>query len=111
MKRQHMRKILPLLFLSVVLCFILDAQDKKKLQTINSQINNIERKLAGLKREKKSLLNDIYEIELRYEKEKIETEKVKYQLRRTREKIQAKEFEKKSWKMKLIVQNRRLKEL
>ena len=38
-------------------------------------------KLKDLKKEKKSLLNDIYDIELRYEKEVIENNKVKLQLK------------------------------
>jgi peptidoglycan hydrolase CwlO-like protein len=51
------------------------ASYKKKLADINSQIDTINNKIITLKQEKKSLLNDIYNIELRYEKELIERKK------------------------------------
>ncbi len=69
---------------------------KKKLNTINGQVDAINNKLKNLKKEKKSLLNDIYEIELRYEKEVIENNKVKLQLSETRKEIEKQENEKKS---------------
>ena len=69
---------------------------KKKLDSINGQVEAINTKLQNLKQEKKSILNDIYDIELRYEKEIIESNKVKLQLTDTRRKINQREKEKKS---------------
>lgn len=67
---------------------------KKKLEAINGQINAINTRLNDLKKENKSLLNDIYELELKYEKEVIESNKIKLQLSETRGKIEKKEGEK-----------------
>ena len=39
---------------------------KDELDAINKQIENIKYKLNNLKKEKRSILNDIYEIELKY---------------------------------------------
>lgn len=68
---------------------------KKQLQKINSQVEDVNKKLEALKSDKKSILNDIYSVELRQEKEVIENNKVKLQLRQTQEKIDAREKEKK----------------
>ncbi|MCP5102954.1 MAG: peptidoglycan DD-metalloendopeptidase family protein [bacterium] len=67
---------------------------KKKVDSIDGQVDAINKKLTDLKKEKKSLLNDIYEIELKYEKEVIGSNKIKLQLTDTRGKIKKKEKEK-----------------
>ena len=67
----------------------------KKLDVINGQIEAINTRLSNLKKESKSLLNDIYELELKYEKEVIESNKIKLLLSETRGKIEKKESEKK----------------
>jgi len=87
------------------------SKDKNKLNTINKQIEGIEQKLARLKSEKKSILNNIYEIELRYEKEKIETNKVKYQLRRTQEKINNQEMKKRKLKNEIEASKKKVKRI
>ncbi len=86
-------------FLSCVLVFSSDY--KKKLQSINSQITGINNKLEKLKQEKSSLLNEIYKIELKYEKEWIEINKVKLQLGETQGKINGKEKEKKELELQI----------
>lgn len=84
---------------------------EKKLDSINNQIETINNKIKELKQEKKSLLNDIYEMELKYEKELIETNKVKLQLRRTREKINKKEAEKKDLETQIQQSKKNLKKI
>ncbi len=71
-----------------------DPEFKQKLANVNNQIKTIGNKLAKLKKEQGSLLNDIYGIELKYEKERVEMNKVKLQLDATRGKIKKKEKEK-----------------
>lgn len=76
-------------------CFVvLIPEDDKPLRLINDQIKNIKQKLQELKKDKGSVLSDIYEIELRYEKEKIESNKIDLQQRDTRQKINRMEGEK-----------------
>lgn len=87
------------------------ASYKKKLADINSQIDTINNKIITLKQEKKSLLNDIYNIELRYEKELIETNKVILQLRNAEEKIYVKEAEKKDLESQIEVSKEKLKKI
>jgi septal ring factor EnvC (AmiA/AmiB activator) len=58
-------------------------------------------KLEKLKQEKSSLLNEIYKIELKYEKELIEINKVKLQLGETQWKINRKEKEKKELELQI----------
>lgn len=84
---------------------------KKKLDSINSQIQAINNKIKELKQEKKSLLNDIYEIELKYEKELIETNKVKLQLRQAQEKIDEKEEEKKDLEKQIQKSKKNLRKI
>lgn len=84
---------------------------KKKLDSINSQIQAINNKIKELKQEKKSLLNDIYEIELKYEKELIETNKVKLQLKQTQEKIDDKEDEKKDLEKQIQKSKKNLRKI
>ena len=83
-----------ILMLVIVTAGHLNAQDQK-MEEINKRIQDIEKKLQGLKEEKGSLLNDIYEVELRYEKVKIESNRIELQLRRTQQRINLKEKEKK----------------
>jgi septal ring factor EnvC (AmiA/AmiB activator) len=87
------------------------ASYKKKLADINNQIDTINNKIITLKQEKKSLLNDIYNIELRYEKELIETNKVILQLRNAEEKIYVKEAEKKDLESQIEISKEKLKKI
>ena len=82
-----------ILLWGIFLVAALTAQNQK-IEKINQQIQDIERKLQILKDEKGSLLNDIYEAELRYEKVKIESNRIELQLRETQQKIARKEREK-----------------
>jgi septal ring factor EnvC (AmiA/AmiB activator) len=66
---------------------IVSGNDKEKLKNINKRIQDIKQKMEVLRKQKGSILNEIYEIELRYEKEKIEGNKIDLQLRETRRKI------------------------
>lgn len=88
-----------------------NAAFKKKLADITSQADIINNKIIALKQEKKSLLNDIYDIELRYEKEIIETNKVILQLRNTEEKINIKEMEKKDLESQIEISKQKLKKI
>lgn len=54
---------------------------KEKLDAINKEIVDVNSRMEKLKTEEKSLLNDIYSIELRYEKAVIENNKIKMQMR------------------------------
>ena len=87
-----MKKILTIILLC---CVTLAMANENKLKEINDRIQEIKQKLEGLKKEKGSILNEIYEIELRFEKEKIEGNKIDLQLRRTRQKISNMEQRKK----------------
>ncbi len=84
---------------------------KKKLADINSQVEMINNKIIALKQEKKSLLNGIYDIELHYEKELIETNKVILQLRNAEEKINVKEAEKKDLETRIEESKQKLKKI
>ncbi|MCK4943460.1 MAG: peptidoglycan DD-metalloendopeptidase family protein [Candidatus Aminicenantes bacterium] len=84
-------------FFTIILlcCVALAVANENKLKEINDRIQEIKQKLEELKKEKGSILNEIYEIELRFEKEKIEGNKIDLQLRRTRQKISNMEQRKK----------------
>jgi septal ring factor EnvC (AmiA/AmiB activator) len=84
---------------------------KKKLETINGQIDAINTRLNDLKKESKSLLNDIYELELKYEKEVIESNKIKLLLSETRGKIEKKESEKKVLQQEIEKSKKNLKKI
>jgi septal ring factor EnvC (AmiA/AmiB activator) len=85
--------------------------DKKKLDAINKQIQDISNKLENLKKEEGSILNDIYKIELKYEKAVIENNKIKIQLRNTREKIRKKNSEKKKLEQEIQESKKNLKKI
>lgn len=96
------KKIKKATFVFLLCCSVLLFSIKKeKLDSINKQIKDITNKINQLKKEKRSILNDIYEIELRYEKERIENNKIKFQLRRTQEKIDKQESKKKELKVEI----------
>lgn len=84
---------------------------KKKLNSINGQIDAINNKLKVLKKEKGSLLNEIYKIELQYEKEKIESNKVRLQSSEVLEKISKKEAEKKELEIQIDKSKKVLKKI
>lgn len=67
---------------------------KKKSNDIAKQIDDINIKLAKLKKEEGSILNDIYKIELQCEKAIIENNRVKIRLKDTKEEINKKNAEK-----------------
>lgn len=85
--------------------------DKKKLDAINKQIQDISNKLENLKKEEGSILNDIYKIELQYEKAVIENNKIKIQLRNTQEKIRKKNSEKKKLEQEIQESKKNLKKI
>lgn len=68
---------------------------KKKLNSINGQVSAINKKIKNLDKEKGSILNQIYKVELQYERELVQANKVRLQLRNTEEKIALKEKERK----------------
>lgn len=93
-----MKKLLVLVVLVLLsgwMVWSLPDKGKEKLDDIAKQIDGINGKLEKLKKEEGSILNDIYKIELRYEKAVIENNKIKLQVRRSQEKINKKNAEKK----------------
>lgn len=101
--------IVSLIFLSGAL--LSPSDYKKKLNSINGQIDAINNKLKVLKKEKGSLLNEIYKIELQYEKEKIESNKVRLQSSEVLEKISKKEAEKKELEIQIDKSKKVLKKI
>lgn len=103
----------------VLICFLCwgiyfgtDNTDKKeKLHAINRQIEEINRKMQQLKSEKSSLLNEIYEIELRYEKEKIESNRIGMQLKWVGDKIESKLREQRRLELEIKKSNEKIKQL
>lgn len=91
------------IFILLFLCgsLLLFPADKKKLDSINKQIKNIERKLQKLQKEKGSILNEIYEIELKQKKENIENQRIKIQLDETGKAIEKKKLEKNKLRQKI----------
>jgi len=83
-----------IVFLLSCMVFLFSGDDEQ-LRLINEQIENIKYKLEELKKDKSSVLNEIYEIELRYEKEKIESNKIDLLRRGTKRKINTMELKKK----------------
>jgi septal ring factor EnvC (AmiA/AmiB activator) len=90
---------------------IFSSDYKKKLESINSQITTINNRLKELNQEKSSLLNEIYKIELKYEKELIEVNKVKLQLVETQGKIKGKEREKKGLEQQIQKSKQKIKKI
>lgn len=99
-----MKKIFLILLLSF---FFFIGASEEKLKNINERIQDIKQKIETLKKKKGSILNEIYEIELRYEKEKIEGNKIDLQSRRTRQKISHMEQQKKrlGWEIEKSKEN------
>ena len=91
--------------------FLLFPFQEKKLESINKEIKGINNKLEKIKKDKKSLLNDIYELELRSEKEIIVTNKVKFLLTKTEGKISKKEGEKQDLELNIEGSKKNLKEI
>ena len=88
-----MRKLTVFVFtvlLWTCLLFSVPDQSKEKLDNITKQIDDINDKLEKLKKEEGSILNDIYKIELQYEKAVIQNNKIKLVLRNTEGKINKK---------------------
>jgi septal ring factor EnvC (AmiA/AmiB activator) len=100
-----MKRSVIIIFLGVFV--VLGAEKDEKLRSLSKQIDEIKTKIELLKKVKGSLLNEIYTIELQYEKVKIESNKIELQLRRTRSKIKIKETEKS--KLELEIQNSKSK--
>jgi septal ring factor EnvC (AmiA/AmiB activator) len=69
-------------------------KNKERLENITNQIDDINDKLEALKKEEGSILNDIYKVELQYEKAIIENNRIKLQLKNTETKINEKNREK-----------------
>ncbi len=78
----------------VVSGYLAGESNERKLEAITRQVDEINQKLGRLKNEKKSILNDIYAFELRYEKEKIESNRLGIQLKTVNGRIQRKLREK-----------------
>jgi len=93
-----MKKLVALVIL-VLLCgfpgWSAPDKDKEKLDNVAKQIEEINSKLEKLKKEKGSILNDIYKIELEYEKAVIENNGIKLLVSRSEAKIKKKNAEKK----------------
>lgn len=78
------------LFFSAVFLF---PADKAKMDAINKQIGDIETKLQQMQKEKGSILNDIYQVELKQKKESIENQRINLQLTETAYEIEKKKQE------------------
>jgi len=100
-----MRRSIIIILMGVYVIFGVEKGDK--LQLLSKQIDKIKKKLELMKKEKGSLLNEIYTIELQYEQVKIESNKIDLQLRETRRKINIKESQKS--KLELEIQNSKTK--
>lgn len=90
---------------------VLASDYKKKMKSINNKIDIINSKINKLKQEKSSLLNEIYEIELKYDRELIENNKVNLQLKETGRKINEKEKEKKELERQIEGLKKKLKKI
>lgn len=87
--------VLLLMIVGIVASGYLAAEsNEQKLQAITRQVDDINQKLSKLKNEKKSILNDIYAFELRYEKELIESNRIGIQLKTVNSRIRRKQREK-----------------
>lgn len=86
-------------------------KDIGKLDNIAKRIDVINDKLGKLKKEEGSILNDIYKIELRYEKAVIENNKIKLQVRKSKEKINKKNSEKEKLENELGKSRKNLKQI
>ena len=84
---------------------------KQNLNRINKQIKDINGKILKLKREKKSILNGIYRIELKYKKEKIENNKIKIQINSMQGEINKKEVEKKELELEIQKSREKIKRI
>lgn len=74
--------------------YLAGESNEQKLEAITRQVDDINQKLSKLKNEKKSILNDIYAFELRYEKELIESNRIGIQLKTVNGRIRRKLREK-----------------
>jgi len=83
-----------LLLIGNILLLSFAEKSKEKLDNITKEIDEINAKLENLKTKENSILNDIYKIELLYEKALIENNRIKVQLRSTDEKIKTRNKEK-----------------
>jgi septal ring factor EnvC (AmiA/AmiB activator) len=86
-------------------------KDKEKLDTIAKQIEEINGKLEKLKKEEGSILNDIYKIELEYEKAIIENNRIKLLVSKSEEKIRKKNAEKKKLETEIDQSKTNLKQI
>ncbi len=106
-------KVRFILYFSLIILLIfpaLEAKDKKD-RNLNHKIEQITRKLSDLKQEKKSVLNNIYELELRYEKTVIEKNRISLTLRNSKKRIAALKREKESLKKKIGKSKEKLKQI
>lgn len=86
-------------------------QDNRKLSGVEKQIQDISDKLEKLKKEEKSILNDIYRVELQYEKAIIENNRIKMQVRASQESIEKKNKEKEKLDTEIAGSRKNLEEL
>ncbi len=76
------------LIIFFVLFAVIQADEyKEKLKEIDVQIKEIQKKLSQINKEKKTLLNDIYRVEMMFYKEKIEYNKINLKIRRNQYQI------------------------
>jgi septal ring factor EnvC (AmiA/AmiB activator) len=109
-----MKKLLVLVVLVLLSGWLLWAspdKDKEKLDTIAKQIEEINSKLEKLKKEEGSILNDIYKIELEYEKAIIENNQIKLLVSKSEEKIRKKNAEKKKLETEIDQSKTNLKQI
>lgn len=86
-------------------------QDNGKLTGVEKQIQDISDRLEKLKKEEKSILNDIYRVELQYERAVIENNKIKMQVRASQEVIDTKNKEKARLDSEIAASRKNLGEL
>jgi murein hydrolase activator len=86
-------------------------ESKGKLDKINHQIQEISDKIEKLQKEEKSILNEIYNVELKYEKAVIVNNKLKLQLRNVGDQIDKRSTEKAKLQKDIDKSKRNLKKI
>lgn len=95
------KKTTSLPVLLVCCSLLLWPSGKKNLDSLNERIKKTEIRLGKLQKEKSSILNDIYKIELKQERTTAELRKLKIQVAMTGEKIEQKQRQKEKLKKEI----------
>ncbi|MEN8153064.1 MAG: peptidoglycan DD-metalloendopeptidase family protein [Acidobacteriota bacterium] len=82
------------IFLILLIPLILIPSKEEKLKKLNEEIKKIKQNIDALGKEKGSLLNELYKIELIYKKASKENNRIRIKMNRTKRKIRKKNLEK-----------------